>query len=258
MKKNYTFYGVLLGIPIVALTFISSAGGMSGGLSGSPGDGSNSCVQCHSGGNFNAVGGIITNIPGTGYVAGQTYNVSVTVTSSSTKHGFQITAEDASGNKLGNFTAGTGNQVVNANKAVTHTSVGTSQTTWNFTWTAPSTGAVPVNFYAAINATNANFNSTGDQVVLASRGYEVLSTDQLEDISFQVYPNPTENQIFLKGNENFSDFEIQIVNIHGQIVQKTQYTVESQSIDVSNLESGVYFIHLSNDSKKGNSKFVKL
>jgi len=258
MKKNYTFYGVLLGIPIVALTFISSAGGMSGGLSGSPGDGSNSCVQCHSGGNFNAVGGIITNIPGTGYVAGQTYNVSVTVTSSSTKHGFQITAEDASGNKLGNFTAGTGNQVVNANKAVTHTSAGTSQTTWNFTWTAPISGAVPVNFYAAINATNANFNTTGDQVVLASRGYEVLSTDQLEDISFQVYPNPTENQIFLKGNYDFSDFKIQIVNINGQVVQSAINVDESQNIDVSNLHSGVYFIQLFSDSKRGISKFVKL
>jgi hypothetical protein len=258
MKKNYTFYGVLLGIPLVALTFISNSGGKTGGFSGSPGDSNTSCSQCHSGGNFNATGGIITNIPGTGYVAGQTYNVSVSVTSSSTKHGFQITAEDASGNKLGNFTAGAGNQAVNANKAVTHTSAGTSLTTWNFTWTAPSTGAVPVNFYAAINATNNNNGFSGDQVILASRGYEVLSTEQLEDVAFQVYPNPSDTQIFLKGNENFSDFEIQIVNIHGQIIQKNQYTVESQSIDVSNLESGIYFIQLFNESKKGNTKFVKL
>lgn len=95
-------------------------------------------------------------------------------------------------------------------------------------------------------------------MVLASRGYEVLSTEHLDNIAFQVYPNPTENQIFIIGNYVFSDFKIQIVNINGQVLQAAINVDETRSIDVSNLDSGVYFIQLYSDSKRGISKFVKL
>lgn len=259
MKKNYFFYGMLFCIPLSSYFLMSSASGMSGALSGSPGDGGVTCNACHSsqGVNFNAVANITTNIPPTGYVPGNTYSISVSVTSTSTKHGFQLTAETPSNAKLGTFTAGTGNQVVNAGTGVTHTSAGTSLTSWTCSWTAPSTANTPVNFYAAVNATNANFNTSGDQVVTASRGYEViLGNDEYKVIAFQVYPNPTSDYLKINNWNQYNDTEVSIVSIQGQEIKKMK--LDNNIIDVSNLKSGVYFLNLTNENQTGSVKFVKL
>ncbi|MEO8762545.1 MAG: glycoside hydrolase family 44 protein [Bacteroidia bacterium] len=56
-----------------------------------------------------------------------------------------------------------------------------------------------------------------------------------------VYPNPATNSIIVSSNQLIGD--IQITNMLGQSVwQNTSYNVQSTSIDVSSLQSGVYFV----------------
>src|SRR5436190_21813100 len=118
---------------------------------GSPGDGGATCKNCHAGPNPTTEVGLITsNIPGTGYVPGQTYSVTATVTRSGhTRFGFEISPQNVAGTKLGTLivTNGTEMQLVGTGKYITRESAGTAgagSRSWVFNWTAPvaGTGAV--------------------------------------------------------------------------------------------------------------------
>ena len=123
MKKIYSILTVLA-LPAFLLLY-SYTGGSPGGKTGSPGDGGATCTQCHSG-TAQAQGGLITtNIPFTGYEAGQTYTITVSANMSGiSKYGYELTAEDASGIKKGTFiiTDPSRTKTINGGKAVTHTS----------------------------------------------------------------------------------------------------------------------------------------
>lgn len=259
MKKNYSYYLTLIAIPFVALALLSLSGGRDGQYSGSPGDGGVTCTACHSGGSFGVDATITTNIPGTGFVYGDTYEVTVTATSSAPKHGFQLTTEDPSQTKRGTYTAGTGNQIVNSGTHMTHTQAGNTQTSWTFDWTAPATaeGGV-ITFYASVNAADGTGGTSGDQVITTSQGYSVnsIGIDESELIPFSVYPNPTTDFINLQFDENtLQNGDLVITNYNGQVVFKSN-TI-SERIDVSDFNSGVYVLQITSDNKTGFSRFIK-
>lgn len=261
MKKNYSFYIVLVSIPIFAFLFFGYSSGQTGQYSGSPGDAGNTCAVCHTGiTNHNAVPTITTNIPPSGYVAGTTYQITVSVTSTSVRHGFQITAENASDVKVGTFIAGTDTQTANSNHLVTHNSSGTMQNAWTFEWTAPTNSEGDVTFYAAVNATNNDNNLTGDQIVTTTETVSFTSAGISENqlISFAVYPNPTTDYVVLKGKAaELQNATIQIFNNLGQVVLKSQLNDNLNEIDVTNLDKGIYTIQLKSGDKLGTHQFIK-
>ncbi len=258
MKKNYSFYLTLLLIPMLAFLFLGLSGGRDGQYSGSPGDGGTTCTACHSGGDFGAVAEITTNIPTSGFVYGDIYEITVSVTSSSSKHGFQLTTEDPSQAKVGSYTAGVGNQVVNAGTHMTHTSAGNSQTSWTFDWTAPeSIVGDEITFYAAVNSTNGNGSTSGDQIVTTSLTYPLSTVGVFdnENISLAIYPNPTADYINIDSNESFVDAVLMIADVSGKIVLESN-KIDSK-IDIRNLIPGTYILHISSDNKSYQSKFIK-
>ncbi|MBN2747188.1 MAG: T9SS type A sorting domain-containing protein [Bacteroidales bacterium] len=78
-------------------------------------------------------------------------------------------------------------------------------------------------------------------------------TQSIKYSSIKVYPNPVSDFINISGALNYDKFEI--VNFTGQVVLESSYN--NNSIDVSNLESGVYFINLYSNGNKFSSKFIK-
>lgn len=76
MKPVYKVFFVLAAVPAFIALFASS-NGSPGGRSGSPGDNNQTCTACHSGTAVNQTGWISTNIPASGYVAGQTYQLTL-------------------------------------------------------------------------------------------------------------------------------------------------------------------------------------
>ncbi len=158
-------------IPVIILLYANNSGSP-GGRTGSPGDNNATCLQCHTGGTNNAVSGWITsNIPAEGYTPGQTYQITATgVHPGVVRFGFELTAENTAGAKVGTFaiTDAARTKLVNQNKAVTHTSGGTSvsgnTSSWSMNWTAPGTDIGQVRFYAAYNAANGNSNTSGDVI----------------------------------------------------------------------------------------------
>ena len=78
------------------------------------------------------------------------------------------------------------------------------------------------------------------------------SIDDAENILFTVYPNPTDNTLFISGNE--SAIAVVIYNILGKEVLSVKNT---NNINVQALPSGVYTIRISDGVCQTNRKFIK-
>ncbi len=173
MKKFYPFLA-MLATPFI-LILLSNSSGSPGGKSGSPGDGGNTCTQCHGGTATTMTGWITTNVPASGYVPGQTYSITATATHSGAGLiGFELTVETDNGTKIGTLqiTEPTRTKLTNLNKAVTHTSGGTTPSgnsnSWTMNWIAPATAQGTIGIYAAFNAANGNGNTSGDVIYKSS------------------------------------------------------------------------------------------
>ncbi len=119
-------------------------------VTGSPGDGAN-CAKCH-GGTATITAGLITsNIPAAGYVAGQTYLITVTNNiAGSGKYGFEVSPQNASGTQLGTLVAGTGSTLVSGSKYIAQSNASSTTKSWTFSWIAPVAGTGQVTFYGAM------------------------------------------------------------------------------------------------------------
>ncbi|MEA3478629.1 MAG: choice-of-anchor V domain-containing protein, partial [Bacteroidota bacterium] len=169
MKKSFSFLFVLV-FP-VALLIMAYNTGSPGGKTGSPGDSGNTCTECHSGTATAIDAWIVSNIPPEGYTPGAVYNITAIGTHTGVVlFGFELTAEDDQGNKIGTLTVTDPLQTqhTNSNAAITHTAEGNTpignMKTWNMGWTAPMTAVGEITFYAAFNAADGNGNTSGDVI----------------------------------------------------------------------------------------------
>jgi uncharacterized repeat protein (TIGR01451 family) len=80
----------------------------------------------------------------------------------------------------------------------------------------------------------------------------VFTKDLTTDVN--IYPNPVTDVLYLDTNENWSKADI--YDIAGRIIRSV--SLYGQSIDVSGLESGTYFVRLKDGDRVGVVKFVKI
>ena len=71
-----------------------------------------------------------------------------------------------------------------------------------------------------------------------------------------IYPNPAYDKITIKNN-NESIYEIQILNIQGQLMKKTNKLISSSCIDISGLDKGTYILKLTNEEEIIYKKLIK-
>lgn len=71
-----------------------------------------------------------------------------------------------------------------------------------------------------------------------------------------LYPNPSENIIFVNIPGNYSTIEI--INLNGQVVKKVITQNKLNQIDISNLNSSIYLIKVSDEKGISTAKFIKL
>ncbi len=152
----------------------SNTSGSPGGYSGSPADGSKTCVNCHAGTPTTVNGLVVTNVPAEGYTPGTVYTITIFAdVSNNTKYGFELAAVNANNMAIGGFIHTTSFTKTVLTKNATHTSSGTSAPngarSWTLDWTAPVAGSGNVTFYLALNATNNNNSSSGDQIVKSTK-----------------------------------------------------------------------------------------
>ena len=87
----------------------------------------------------------------------------------------------------------------------------------------------------------------------------------------KIYPNPVTSTLNFTGNINLKDYEVRIMNPLGQYIYKQNFTIQTnESIDVSFLQNGIYFLQMVpvspdnyqnldvvTDNKIFNLKFIK-
>ncbi len=166
--KNITLVKWLVTFSLLAISYTSfnSSSSPPTGNSGAPSEGN--CTGCHngsavtSGTNWDAIN--ISGLPASGYTPGTTYTLTVNGSSAATaKNGLLLTALNSSNTNAGTFTAGSGNSVlVSTKNYIGHTSSGTANNSFSFSWTAPASGVGTVNFYLSWLATNSNGGTSGD------------------------------------------------------------------------------------------------
>ena len=172
--KNITLVKWLFTLSLLAISYTSfnSSSSPPTGNSGAPSEGN--CTGCHngsavtSGTNWDAIN--ISGLPASGYTPGTTYTFTVNGSSAATaKNGLLLTALNSSNTNAGTFTSGSGNAVlVSTRNYIGHTSAGTANSSFTFSWTAPATGVGTVTFYLSWLATNSNGGNTGDITYIKS------------------------------------------------------------------------------------------
>jgi len=267
MKKHLHFYLFLFAIPIISLVLVSNSGGANAsltGFTGSPGD-VNDCTACHTGADtntsFNLSTNVTTNIPSGGYALGQTYTITVTQTTSggATEHGFQVTAENNFASKVGTFviTDATNTQLKGiTNNFVTHTLAGANQTSWSFDWTAPSFDIGTITFYvASLTGSGGGVSNTQMELVTKLVG-PVLAVDKAHMLQFTMFPNPSDRQVTLQLPSDTNQAQVSVFDYLGKIHIQKSINVSNNTVDISNLNTGIYFVRIQTNSKTGIKKLV--
>lgn len=88
-----------------------------------------------------------------------------------------------------------------------------------------------------------------------SGGITTDVSDIDDNNKFEIYPNPTNSTLFIK-TAYLSSFQFSIINAMGQVI--VQGLLNDNSIDVSSLQKGIYFVRLKGENGQWfNSKFIK-
>ena len=83
----------------------------------------------------------------------------------------------------------------------------------------------------------------------------VASVDDLVELGFSYYPNPSQNILNLSAKENIG--MVNIYNILGQEVLSEKPTKTVTQIDLTSLTMGAYFVKVQVDDKNGSFKIIK-
>jgi len=79
-----------------------------------------------------------------------------------------------------------------------------------------------------------------------------ISKYVISEENFEVYPNPSSNNLNIMFSQSANEKTVTLVNMLGEIVfsDKIKSTNKNYTIDVSNLQRGVYFISIGTSTKK--------
>ncbi|WP_162843298.1 FG-GAP-like repeat-containing protein [Ichthyenterobacterium magnum] len=131
------------------------------------------------------------------------------------------------------------------NSLMTHFGLGANTTITSITVKWPS-GTVDT-------IINPNINES----IEITEGDTLGSQDFTQSI-FTIFPNPTKDRIIIQGLQQLENASFEIYDITGKIVlNKTQLSLTQNQIDLTRLNSGVYFAHLKTNNTTYIHKIIK-
>lgn len=96
----------------------------------------------------------------------------------------------------------------------------------------------------------------GPTAASATVNFTVLDPTEVDEFAgakVSVYPNPASSMLYIEGLSGFTNLDVQIINIQGQIVREVNNSLE---INVSNIESGIYFVRIECDGQQFMKRFI--
>jgi hypothetical protein len=247
------------------------------GKTGAPGEGD--CTGCHSGSVQNGQTENTLLIaegftPVSSYLPGTTYNVSLTMNSTPAKKGFEaIVIDDVNEAMAGTFATITGGGVQilssGSKQYASHTSTSntSANNAWLWSWTAPSSDVGGVTFYVATNKANNNGATSGDVIYLSSHKLNssagIAVKESVEQASFEVGYAPKENMVHMtfstlsKAKLAFNLVDLQGKSVFYYDMGETNIGVNEEKVTLpSNLDKGIYMVHLFINNKPVTGKII--
>ncbi|MGB0429465.1 MAG: choice-of-anchor V domain-containing protein [Bacteroidia bacterium] len=236
-------YALFTGFGILALStvLLSNGNGPQSAVSGSPLEGGNDCTQCHSG-TVNTGPGTLEITGVESYDRGETYTITVNMDHAGrSKFGFQAIALDDMDQPAGTFMAGDETEIFNSdgNSYIQHKNPNNSGE-FTFEWTAPTSGAGGVTFYAAANAANNNNNTKGDYIYTASLVVPAktvsISKTKFEDVA-SVIVNES-NHLLITSNNGKAIEKLSVIDLSGKVLYNSANVAQASVA----LNKGVYVV----------------
>lgn len=84
----------------------------------------------------------------------------------------------------------------------------------------------------------------------------VLSVDQLELSYFKIYPNPFMDRIHIEKN-GLQQYGLSVLNSLGQTIKQIQVNNDNQTIDLTELKAGIYFLRIESRENAKTMKMIK-
>lgn len=91
---------------------------------------------------------------------------------------------------------------------------------------------------------------TGPQLTLSSKEFAI------DPNAISLYPNPANNILNFNVSEDVQISSIAIMDVTGKVINSS-YNLNQKTIDVSNIQSGVYFVRFTSENKTVTKKFIK-
>ncbi len=117
----------------------------------------------------------------------------------------------------------------------------------------PGTYTIQVNHKGTLQSGSQEYTL----VASSTNGLSLNSETFVADNNFFVYPSPADNTISYSNPNNYTVSSISIADISGKQVMSFSKNAVPSSIDVSNLQSGVYFVTFTSDNLSTVKKFIK-
>jgi hypothetical protein len=93
------------------------------------------------------------------------------------------------------------------------------------------------NFSAIVIAEACGDSDTLNITVVSS----LVGVSEYEKPKFRVYPNPSNDALFIQTDNSLSDYEVLLTDISGKVILRKE---NAKQIDVSSFANGIYFIYI--------------
>jgi serine protease AprX len=119
--------------------------------------------------------------------------------------------------------------------------------------------ATPGTYTIQVNHKGTLQNGSQDYTLIASttNGLTLNNEDFIADNSFFVYPNPVNEQLYFSNPNNYELSSLSVSDITGKQIMSMDMAQGLDSINVSNLQSGVYFVKFTTNDNSVVKKFIK-
>src|SRR5690554_1810501 len=119
---------------------------------------------------------------------------------------------------------------------------------------------VKLEILSGYGSTNSNPVGTKfDNINLSAQNFTpTVSTDEFVSDKFNLYPNPATSVVTISNNENIGIKELLIYDVAGKQIFTHSYKDKHQvQLNIEELKSGTYFLHIVTDEGTGIKKLVK-
>jgi Secretion system C-terminal sorting domain len=128
----------------------------------------------------------------------------------------------------------------------------------NHNFTVPTSGEYRIAFRNALQRSSTSSTTATAWLMLDNMVVSTaLSVDEFNKSGMSLFPNPVLDFITINNPDNIQINTISVVDMNGRELLNNKYTTTSNTINLSNLSKGIYFIQLNTDKGILSKKIIK-